>query len=231
MNFMGNNIQKHDFENAKNALKEFSKKIPSSPNLPIVETHGLFDLFQREVTGAELNKVTNEIQKCLIAANQQQIRVIKEFEQIYQTFEALDKDYIQGLTVGMKAAEAASLQAAQAATEAYKVAEEAKKHASDIESLIKTQSIFIDKLVEFKERIENIPNIDKVSTMCEDIENFQIKVEIIQNRNRKNEAEIIDRFAAQNALLLQKIKIAYAVAGAFGAITVTHAVLAMLGIA
>ena len=268
----------------------------------------------------------------------------------------MDKDYIQGLIAGNKAAEAASNQATKAATEAYKAVEKAKKNTSDIECLIETQSSMIDKLVAFKKRIENIPNIDNVSTMWEDIQDFKSEIqairnsinqseawaseteklifaqelivtkimkfkeefeaiphildlkiiwddvcdltnqilimrdaiadneamakerfvaqdrqislqneelvslidknrvdlsedltdlnkkqteqnrefisqiEIIQNRIKKNETTINERIAAQNAQLLQKIKIAYAVAGAFGAITVTHAVLAVLGI-
>src|SRR5690606_7929709 len=133
-----NEIQTHNFENAKNALKKFSENIPSSVNLPTVATHGVWGLFSRDVTGSELNNLTYKVQKCLIATNKQQERVIKEFEQIYQTFEALDKDYIQGLIAGNKAAEAASNQAMKAARKAFDAAEESKKNTNDIEDLLKT---------------------------------------------------------------------------------------------
>jgi hypothetical protein len=349
-------IQTHNFENAKNALKKFSKELPSSPNFPTMVTSTLFGLLDRNVTGSELNKVTNKVQEFLIATNQQQIRVIKEFDQIYQTFEALDKDYIQGLIAGNRAAEVASNQATKAARKAYEAVEKAEENTSDIKSLIKTQSIIINKLVEFKQRIENIPNIDNVSTMWEDIKYFKSEIQairysinqsetwasetekiilaqelifikimkfkeefeaiphildleiiwnnvceiinkiliigdaiadneaitkesfvgqdrkislqneklvllieknrvdfsedliylnktqteqnkeftsqikIILNRIIKNEATFNERIAAQNGQLLKKIKIAYAVAGAFGAITIIHMILAMLGI-
>ncbi len=290
-----NEIQTHNFEKAKNGLRKFSEKIPSSTDFPTVTPNTFFGLLNRNVTGSELNKVTKEVQKCIAATNVKLIGVIKEFEQVYQTFEALDKDYIQGLIAGIKAAEAASNQAMKAATKAFEAVEESKKNTNDIECLIETQSIIIDKLVMFKKRIEDIPNIDNVSTMWEDIQglikqvmimrnaiadndatakerfveqdrhiskqneelvllinknrvdlsdvlvdankkqseqygNLSRQIEIIHNEIKINQAAINERFVTQNSQLLQKIKIAYAVAGAFGAITLTHVVLAVLGI-
>jgi flagellar hook assembly protein FlgD len=129
-------IQIHNFQNAKNGLKKFSKNIPSSPNLPTVETDGgIFGWFDHKVTGSELNKLTKNVQSFLIATNNQQIKVIKEFEQVYETFECLDKDYIQGILLGIEAAKKASDQAQEAAEKAIETSEKAKEHTYEIKNL------------------------------------------------------------------------------------------------
>lgn len=194
-------IQTRNFQKHKNALKKFSEIIPSSPDLPTVATDGgLFGWFDHKVTGSELNYLTDKVQNLFIATNNQLLYVINEFGQIYQTFEALDKDYIQGIIAGIEAAKVASNQATKASKKAYEVAREAKKNTIDIQSLIKSQKGIIDKLVEFKKRIENIPHLDNVSSMWNDIVSYKSKINSISDQLKQYEENI-----HAQALIINKI--------------------------
>ena len=107
-------IQYHDFENAKTELKEFSEQTTTDLNLERVEdTKGvgefLGDLFfgrgiglDHKVTGEELNELTSQIQSHLHSINNTQIKLIKEFGQVYSALEALDKDYIQAILISIE---------------------------------------------------------------------------------------------------------------------------------
>ena len=160
-------IQSHKFNKAKKQLKEFSEKIPSSVDLQTVATHGgLFDWFERNVKGEELNELMGQIQTYLITINDRQKESIKEFGQVYQALEALDKDYIRYILISIKAAEKASAQA-------QKSADEAKKNSIDIEKSIEVQKKTIDVLTKFKSQIDNykhLTDIDELWTKTQNIE-------------------------------------------------------------
>lgn len=192
-------IQTHNFEDEKSSLNIFLKNFSSQEDLhlPKVPTHRFFGLLNRDVTGSDQNALTVAVQGQLEIVMDHLGEVFKELKKIYETFESLDKDYIQGLIAGNKAAEVASIQATQAAREAYKVAEQAKKNTGDIERLIETQSIIIDKLVLFKERIENITNIDNVSTMSKDIQD-------LKNEVADSDAIIKERFVVQDRRIFKQ---------------------------
>jgi len=185
------------FEEAKNQLKKFSEEIPSS-DLQSVETNsGPFGLFTHNITGKELNELIDKIQSKFIFINKLQSDTIKEFAEVYEALEALDKGYIQGIVAGIKAAEKASNQAKEAATKA-------EKNTIDI-------NLIINGLVEFKERIEKIEYIQNMEKIWSDIQD-------------------IKKTSEQNNQLLKKVKIAYAIAGIFAVITLTHIILNVLGI-
>ena len=113
-------IQYHDFENAKKEIKNFSEQTTTDLDLKRVEDSkgiGEFwgDLFlgrgigkDHMVRGEELNDLTSQIQKYLYSINNTQIKLIKEFGQVYNALEALDKDYIQAIVASIKATEETS---------------------------------------------------------------------------------------------------------------------------
>ena len=96
-------IKTHDFEEAKKGLKEFSQKSSEDLNIDTVDTDGKFlGLGNHKVTGDELNERLSIIQNHLIDINNSNNKVIKEFGQVYNALEALDKDYIQAILISLK---------------------------------------------------------------------------------------------------------------------------------
>ena len=113
-------IQYHDFENAKNSIKKFSEQTTTDLDIKRVKnSKDKSEIFtdiicgrglgtEHKVTGEELNELTSQIQTHLHSINNTQIKLIKEFGQVYSALEALDKDYIQAIVVSVKATEETS---------------------------------------------------------------------------------------------------------------------------
>jgi len=182
-------IQTHDFNNAKEQLKRFSKEIPSSIYLQSVATSGgLFDLFDHNVTGDELNKLTTQIQEYLISSHDLHNKSIKEFGQVYEALEALDKDYIQAIITAIKAAEEASRQAKESAFEA-------QKNSIDIIKTIEVQKRTINVLNQFKEKIDGLKyliNIDEIWSNCQ---TFEKDIKSINSRIKNQEEKICNEIS------------------------------------
>lgn len=156
----GYSIQQANFKKQKNELKDFASQAATNTRLDKFDTGagwsdflsgGLLGLFSgHKVTGEELNKFVSKLQNCFIEINERERRVIKEFGQVYETFEALDKGYIQGILISVKSAE-----------EACKQAQDAQK---DIDDTINTLQLTITKLKEFKDEVsayKHLPDIDE----------------------------------------------------------------------
>ena len=102
-------IKKHDFELAKSRLKEFSEKKEAELSIEKVQTDGwFFGLGDHKVTGTELNSRLETIQNHLIDINSTNNKTIKEFREIYNALDALDKDYMTSIVASVKAIEKTS---------------------------------------------------------------------------------------------------------------------------
>lgn len=113
-------IQYHDFENAKKEIKNFAEQTITDVDINrVAESKGKLEFFgdffcgrgiglDHKVTGGELNELTSQIQTHLISINNTQIKLIREFSQVYLALEALDKDYIQAILISIKAIEETS---------------------------------------------------------------------------------------------------------------------------
>jgi len=145
-------IRQHDFQNAKNQLQLFSQKTPKDLGIPTVATEeGLFGWFDHKVTGEELNGVISHVQKYLIDSNSILCSTIKEFGEIYNALEALDRDYISAILIAVKAAEEAS--------------NKAVKNQADINCTIDTQKKTIAVLQKFKDEISKCAHLTDVDKM------------------------------------------------------------------
>lgn len=155
------NIEKADFEKQKEELKSFAEQPATSTELDKFDTDGQWSDFWgggllgvlsgHKVTGEELNSLVTKLQSCFVEINERNRKVIKEFGQVYETFEALDKGYIQGILIGVKSAEKAS--------------QEAKSAQKDIDATIKALQITINKLKEFKDEVKgyhHLQDIDEI---------------------------------------------------------------------
>lgn len=168
-------IQTHNFNIAKKKLKEFSEKVPSNLYLQTVATNGgWFNLFDHNVTGDELNNLTTQIQNHLITINNLHNESIKEFGQVYEALEALDKDYIQAIILSIKAAEKASNQAKE-------IALKTEKNSLDIVKTIDVQEQTINVLKQFKEQIDKYKQLKNIDVIWSDFQVFKKDIKSINN--------------------------------------------------
>lgn len=150
-------IQYHDFEKAKKEIKTFSEQTTTDLDLKRVDNSKgvgefLGDWFfgrgvglDHKVTGEELNDLTSQIQTHLHSINNTQIKLIKEFGQVYSALEALDKDYIQVILVSIKATEETS--------------EGIQKTQEQIKKIVENQRKILEELKKFKQKLDGYTHL------------------------------------------------------------------------
>lgn len=161
-------IQYHDFKNAKREIKKFSEQTTTDLDLKRVDaSKGVSEFFSdcffgrgigkdHLVKGEELNDLTSQIQTHLHSINSTQIKLIKEFGQVYSALEALDKDYIQAILVSIKATEETS--------------EGIQKTQEQIKKIVENQRKTLEELKKFKQKLDgyaHLGDIDKIWGDCQ----------------------------------------------------------------
>lgn len=94
------NISNHDFDEAKEHLKEFAEQSQDELYFDTVRTHEDFfgfEFAEHGVTGNEFNTLVEQIQNYFSKFYERQQKMVEEFGQVYIALEALDKDYIQAI--------------------------------------------------------------------------------------------------------------------------------------
>lgn len=159
-------IQYHDFENAKKEIKKFSEQTTTDLDLKRVDDSKgvgefLGDWFfgrgigkDHLVKGEELNDLTSQIQTHLHSINNTQIKLIKEFGQVYSALEALDKDYIQAILVSVKATEETS--------------EGIQKTQEQIKKIVENQRKTLEELKKFKQKLDSYAHLGDIDKMWGD---------------------------------------------------------------
>ena len=175
-------IKRHSFELAKNRLKEFSEKTEAELEIDKVKTKGgLFGWGDHKVTGEELNSRLGTIQGHFIAVNTTNNKVIKEFREVYNALDALDKDYITSIVANVKAIEKTSndvrVQQGTLKQHNEKLENQQSKldaHQGEIEKNVANISKIVTALKVFKEKLEgyeHLTDIDKIWNDCKTIQN------------------------------------------------------------
>lgn len=156
-------IRPHDFEEAKEHIQTFANNTSACTDLDRVSTSGgLFGWFEHNVTGAELNKVTGQVQDHLVRINELQKSFISEFGQVYKALESLDSEYIKGILIAVKGAQESSDQAKRAS-------EKAQKAQTDISKTIEGQKKVISILTDHKKKLETIKHLDNIDEIWKDL--------------------------------------------------------------
>lgn len=136
-------VTKHNFEAAKGNIQRFSRSLPSNPSFQKVATDGgLFGWSDHKVTGEELNKFTDKVQSRFIALNSSLRDVVKEFNEVYNALDALDKDYIQAIII--------------AVTEAKDSGKKALEAQENIGKTIDALKITVENLKDLRFRVSTI---------------------------------------------------------------------------
>ena len=150
------NIHETSFEEQKEGLKNFALSLEKNIKIEKVGTDGDFIDFLADgfavfgtghrVTGKELNNLITQLQKGFEDINERDKEFAKGLYQVYETFTALDEQYIQGILIGVKGAEKAKRKADKAFTEARN-------------SMQLTQKLG----VKVKDKFSNMNNIEKLN--------------------------------------------------------------------
>ena len=204
-----NEIEKsrHNFDLAKNRLKEFSAKMEDELRIDRVRTQdeALFGMikYSHTVTGGELNERLETIQKHFIAVNTTNNKVIKEFREVYNALDALDRDYIARIVANVKAIEKTSNDVREQQKILKQHNEKLDVHQVEIEKNVDSISKIVTALIVFKEKLEgykHLTDIDRIWNDCKTIQNEIIVVsdsitkfskktkEDIATANNKNKA-------------------------------------------
>ena len=209
-------IKKHSFELAKNRLKEFSENNEAKLAIEKVETDGGFlGLGDHKVTGNELNNRIETIQNHLININSINNKTIKEFREIYNALDALDKDYMTSIVASVKAIEKTSndvriqqgvlnehnseLQKQQNKLDCHQV--EIDKIVDNIKKTVTALKLFKEKLDGFK----HLADIDKIWTDCKVIHNeIQVISDSITKLSNKTTSEI-SATNSQNKIMIEQV--------------------------
>lgn len=166
-------INRHNFEIAKNRIQELSNKIPKKAELPQLKTSYLWGLIDKVVTGAEMNEITKAINSSFVDYNDQILNIKKEFSEVYKAFEALENEYIQGLIIAVD-------QASKASKKAKEASEKAISAQSDIDKTIKALVITVSKLKEierfFVENPEDVLQMRDIGKMQKDLQQQQTDI-------------------------------------------------------
>ena len=208
-------IKRHSFDLAKNRLKEFSEKTEAELAIDRVRTDGdFFGLGDHKVTGYELNNRLEAIQGHLIDINSTNNRTIKEFREVYNALDALDKDYIKSIVANVKAIEKTSndVREQQKTLKQHndKLVTQQNKlntHQTEIDKNVENMKKIVTTLKNFKEKLDefkHLTDIDKIWVDCRTMRNdMQVVSDSITALSKKTTSDIETANFKNKALLDQ----------------------------
>lgn len=200
------NLSHHDFDEAKEHLKEFAEQSQEELYFDKVRTHDDFfgfEFAEHGVNGREFNTLVEQIQNYISKFYDNQQTLIEEFGQVYKALEALDKDYIQAILSSVAAIDhtnkkilkeqaridktiekqASTLQVLKQFKEKFNE----NNHKETIEEHDRILSILderIDKLEQFSAKIplEPVPHTAELEELRRDLEESKQQIQFISNR-------------------------------------------------
>ena len=180
------NISKHDFDEAKEHLKEFAEQSQDELYFDKVRTHDDFfgfEFAEHGVTGNEFNTLVEQIQNYISKFYDNQQTFIEEFGQVYKALEALDKDYIQAILSSVAAIEHTN--------------KKILKEQARIDKTIEKQKLTLEALKQFKEKFNEeksknsiVENEERLSALDDRIVNLEGTVSQLPLETVSHTAEI-----------------------------------------
>ncbi|MCT6922159.1 MAG: hypothetical protein M3Z34_08805 [Staphylococcus epidermidis] len=212
-------IEKQNFERAINRLKDFSEKKEAELIIDRVKTDGGFLwLGNHKVTGEELNSRLEIIQKHLIDINTTNNQTIKEFREVYNALEALDKDYIDRIVASVMAIEKTSNDVrmqqevlSQHNNELQKQQNKLNAHQGEIDKIIVNINKTVAVLKSFKEKLEGLNHLTDIDNIWSDCKTIHNEVRVIANSLKvanESQQENVEKIEAlSNALTIAEHEI------------------------
>ena len=160
----------HNFEIQKENIRKFSNKILEPVELKAVDEKFLWK-FDHRVIGTEFNAAIEQIQEAFKKNYEISKDIVREFKDVYNTFESLDKDYIQGICASVATAKESAKQALEASNQANDSFEEARSAQERIEKTTNALRYTVEK---FQERFEQVDF--KISQQDASIETLSTRI-------------------------------------------------------
>lgn len=155
-------IKKHNFEIAKKRIGNF--KLSNNGNsFERVKEKSFWGCFNHDVTGLEMNQHIDKVQSAFIGINKYIYDIVKEFKEIYNALDALDKEYINGI---------------------IKSLEKAQKAINENNDTVKNLEETVNYLLEIEENIDVFKQ--DITTQTNRIANIKLQIERLENANIKN---------------------------------------------
>ena len=202
------NISKHDFDEAKEHLKEFAEQSRDDLYFDKVRTHEEFfgfglDFVEHGVTGKEFNTLVEQTQNYISKFYEKQQETIDAFSQVYKALEGLDKGYIQAIVTTVAAIKQTNKKIQQ---EQARIDKTIEKQASTLQVLKQFKEKFnennhkeaieedkrilsslderIDKLEQFSSKIplEPVSHTAELEELRRDLEESKQQIQFISNR-------------------------------------------------
>lgn len=165
-------IEAGKFEAAKNNIKNMSNQV-ADVSLKYFNIKDKFLFFERDhkITGQEINDIIKTLQQTFKKINTNTQNTYKSLEEIYQAFESLDKEYIQGLMNAIKSSQLASDQAKEASNIALDVSTKVQMAQADIKQTIEALQITVKTLIDFKAKVlNNLTTTENIRTQIVSLE-------------------------------------------------------------
>ncbi len=183
--------KKDKFEKELSEIERLQDKNDRPIRLKSFETQsGLLNLFQKKITGAEMNEYSVYLGETLNEFNEKINKFYLQFKGVYGALESLDKEYLAGI-VG----------AYNEAVQAFKKAEKAQ---ADVDKTLDYLKLAVEKIGEFNK---------KVSSELARIDPDNWKMEAIKHQRELDEMsgkavliiQTIETYKADHANLMKKL--------------------------
>jgi hypothetical protein len=208
-------IKRHSFDIVKNRLKKFSEKENIKFNIDKVRTEGdFFGLGDHNVTGSELNSRIESIQENFIDINKSNNEIIKEFKEIYNAFDALDKDYITSILANVRAIEKTSndIRVQQNTLKKHneKLVTQQNKldlHQVEIEKNVANISKIVTALRVFKEKLDGYNHLTDIDVIWNECKMIQNKINLMSDNITGFSKKVADEIKNVNKNIEDSIKV------------------------
>ena len=180
------NISKHDFDEAKEHLKEFAEQSRDDLYFDTVRTHEEFfgfglDFVEHGVTGKEFNTLVEQTQNYISKFYEKQQETIGAFSQVYKALEGLDKGYIQAIVTTVAAIKQTNKKIQQ---------EQAR-----IDKTIEKQASTLQVLKQFKEKFNENNHKETIEKHEERLTKLDDRIVSIENTLNKLPLEPVSNTA------------------------------------
>ena len=186
-------LQRHNFDDAKSKIQTLAHKVPAKVSIKQFPTSGsIFSCNDHDITGKEANKLlVSPLQKTLIDQNSRIKVLFNIANEVYETFDYLDKEYIQGIVASVEAAKISSNQAKSASEKAQTASDkaysasqqaltatnQAKVAQDDIKKTIDALKATVATLKAFKERVSA-----QMDSICSNLNTNRNKVQTVEDK-------------------------------------------------
>ena len=178
------NIRKHDFDEAKEHLKEFAEQSQDELYFDTVRTHEDFfgfEFAEHGVTGKEFNTLVEQTQNYISKFYEKQQETIDAFSQVYKALEGLDKGYIQAIVTTVAAIKQTNKKIQQ---------EQAR-----IDKTIEKQASTLQVLKQFKEKFNENNHKETIEKHEERLTKLDDRIVSIENTLNKLPLEPVSNTA------------------------------------